>query len=258
MKVVILAGGYGTRIGEETGAIPKPMVEIGGKPILWHVMKIYSSYGFNDFIICLGYKSYVVKEYFSHYFMHMSDVTFDLKNNRMEIHTSASEPWKVTMIDTGLETFTGGRLKRIEKYVGNETFMMTYGDGVGDIDMNALLRSHKNSGKLATLSAIQPAGRFGVFDIRGDNKVSSFLEKPKRDGAWINVGFFVLEPGIFRYIKKGDKTTWEKEPLENLAKDGRLTAYKHTGFWKCMDTLKDKLELEQMWQTGKAPWKIWK
>lgn len=258
MKVVILAGGLGTRLSEETTSIPKPMVEIGGKPILWHVMKMYSTYGFNDFILCLGYKSYLIKEYFSHYFLHMSDVTLDMKKNKMAIHNTASEPWKVTMIDTGLETLTGGRLKRIEQYVGKEAFMMTYGDGVGDIDIKALLKAHKKSGKLATLSAVQSVGRFGILDIKKDNRVSSFLEKPKGDGAWINVGFFVLEPRIFDYIKKGDKTIWEREPLEKLAKEGRLLAYKHPGFWKCMDTQRDKLELEHIWQSGKAPWKIWK
>jgi len=258
MKVVILAGGRGTRLSEETTNIPKPMIEIGGKPILWHIMKIYSAHGFNDFIICLGHRSYAMKEYFSHYFLHMSDVTFDVKNNKMEIHNTASEPWKVTMVDTGFETMTGGRLKRIEKYIGNETFMMTYGDGVGDIDIKALVRTHKKSKKLATLSAVQAAGRFGVLDIKGDDMVSSFLEKPKGDGAWINIGFFVLEPKVFKYIEKGDDVIWEREPLEKLAKSGHLSAYKHTGFWKCMDTLRDKLELEGLWQSGKAPWKTWK
>jgi glucose-1-phosphate cytidylyltransferase len=258
MKVVILAGGYGTRIGEETGAIPKPMVEIGGKPILWHIMKIYSQYGFNDFILCLGYRSYVIKEYFSHYFLHMSDVTFDMKSNKMEIHNTASEPWKVTMVDTGFGTMTGGRLRRVEKYVGKETFMMTYGDGVGNIDIGALLKAHKRSRKLATLSANQAAGRFGVLDIKSDNTISSFLEKPRGDGTWINIGFFVLEPKIFEYIKKGDATVWEREPLENLARGGHLSAYRHDGFWKCMDTVRDKIEMEQLWQSGKAPWKTWK
>lgn len=258
MKIVILAGGRGTRLSEETTNIPKPMVEIGGKPILWHIMKIYSAHGFNDFIICLGHKSYYIKEYFSHYFLHMSDVTFDMKSNKMEIHNTASEPWRVTMVDTGFDTSTGGRLKRVEKYIGNETFMMTYGDGVGDVDITALLNTHKRLKKLATLSAIQSAGRFGILDISGNNKVSSFLEKPKGDGSWINIGFFVLEPGVFKYIKKGDNTVWEKQPLENLAKDGCLSVYKHAGFWKCMDTLRDKIELEHLWQSGKANWKVWK
>lgn len=258
MKVVILAGGRGTRLSEETTNIPKPMVEIGGRPVLWHIMKIYSSRGFNDFIICLGHKSYCIKEYFSHYFLHMSDVTFDMQNNKMEIHNTASEPWKVTMVDTGSETATGGRLKRVEKYIGGETFMMTYGDGVGNIDIKALLRTHKKMNKLATLSAVQSAGRFGILDIAKNNEVSSFLEKPKGDSSWINIGFFVLEPGIFKYIKNGDSTIWEKQPLENLAREGSLCVYKHKGFWKCMDTLRDKVELENLWQSGKADWKTWK
>lgn len=258
MKVVILAGGVGTRISEETETIPKPMVEIGGKPIIWHIMKIYSHYGFNDFVVCLGYLGYVVKEYFSHYFLHMSDVTIDMSTNEMNIHTTASEPWKVTLIDTGFDTMTGGRLKRVGKYIGNETFMMTYGDGVADIDINKLLQVHKESKKTVTLTAIQTAGKFGVLDIDKDNTVKSFLEKPRGEGSWINGGFFVLEPEAFDYIKEGDKTVWEKAPLENLSKDGKLDAFRHHGFWYCMDTLRDKLELERLWQTGKAPWKVWK
>ncbi|SNZ06196.1 glucose-1-phosphate cytidylyltransferase [Persephonella hydrogeniphila] len=255
MKVVILAGGFGTRLSEETDIKPKPMVEIGGKPILWHIMKIYSAYGFNDFIICLGYKGYVIKEYFANYFLHMSDVTIDLKNNQMEIHNVKTEPWKVTLIDTGLNTMTGGRIKRIQPYIENETFMLTYGDGVGNINIRELLEFHKKHGKYATLTAVQPSGRFGALDLN-DNEVKAFKEKPKGDGAWINGGFFVLEPKIFDYIE-GDETVWERDPLENLAKDGQLMAYKHTGFWKPMDTLRDKRELETLWQSGNPPWKVW-
>ncbi len=255
MKVVILAGGFGTRLSEETDIKPKPMVEIGGKPILWHIMKIYSTYGFNDFVICLGYKGYVIKEYFANYFLHMSDVTIDLKNNKMEIHNVKAEPWKVTLVDTGLNTMTGGRIKRVQKYIGNETFMLTYGDGVGNINIKKLLEFHRKHDKYATLTAVQPSGRFGALDLE-ESKVKAFKEKPKGDGAWINGGFFVLEPQIFDYIE-GDETIWEREPLENLAKDGQLMAYKHTGFWKPMDTLRDKRELESLWQSGNPPWKIW-
>lgn len=255
MKVVILAGGMGTRISEETGTIPKPMIEIGGKPILWHIMKIYSHYGFNDFIICLGYKGYVVKEYFSHYFLHTSDVTIDMVKNETTIHTTSSEPWMVTLVDTGLETMTGGRLKKIEKYIGSETFMMTYGDGVGNIDINNLVKFHQKNKLFATVTAVQPLGRFGSLDIGEDDRIISFLEKPKGDKSWINAGFFVLEPEIFKYIQ-GNDILWEKEPMENLAKQGKLAAYKHTTFWKCMDTLRDKIELEKLWDTGKAPWKV--
>jgi len=258
MKLVILAGGRGTRISEETEVLPKPMIEIGGKPILWHIMKIYSHYGVNEFVICLGYMGYVVKEYFSHYFLHMSDVTIDMEHNKTKIHTTTSEPWKVTLVDTGFETMTGGRLKRIEKYIGDETFMMTYGDGLADVDIKELLKTHKKQKKLVTLTAIQTAGRFGVLDVRDDNNVKSFLEKPKGEGSWINGGFFILEPKVFKYLKKGDATIWEREPLEALARDGQLAAYKHTGFWKCMDTLRDKIELEKLWQSGKAPWKVWR
>jgi len=255
VKVVILAGGFGTRLSEETDIKPKPMVEIGGKPILWHIMKIYSSYGFNDFIICLGYKGYIIKEYFANYFLHMSDVTIDLKNNQIEVHNVKAEPWKVTLVDTGLNTMTGGRIKRIQKYIGNETFMLTYGDGVGNINIEELLNFHKKHGKYATLTAVQPSGRFGALDLN-ENQVKAFKEKPKGDGAWINGGFFVLEPQIFEYIE-GDETIWERDPLENLAKDGQLMAYKHTGFWKPMDTLRDKRELEALWQSGNPPWKVW-
>ncbi|MDM7273525.1 glucose-1-phosphate cytidylyltransferase [Sulfurihydrogenibium azorense] len=255
MKVVILAGGFGTRLSEETDIKPKPMVEIGGKPILWHIMKIYSSYGFNDFIICLGYKGYIIKEFFANYFFHTSDVTIDLKDNKIEVHSVKAEPWKVTLVDTGLNTMTGGRIKRIKPFVENQTFMLTYGDGVGNIDIKKLLEFHKSHGKYATLTAVQPSGRFGALHLEGD-KVKEFEEKPKGDGAWVNGGFFVLEPQIFDYIE-GDETIWEKEPLENLAKDGQLMAYKHTGFWKPMDTLRDKRELELLWQSGNPPWKIW-
>lgn len=255
MKVVILAGGFGTRLSEETEIKPKPMVEIGGKPILWHIMKIYSVYGFNDFIICLGYKGYVIKEYFANYFLHMSDITIDLKNNQIEVHNVKVEPWKVTLVDTGLNTMTGGRIKRIKDYIGNETFMLTYGDGVGNLNIKELLDFHKKHGKYATLTAVQPSGRFGALDLE-DIQVKAFKEKPRGDGAWINGGFFVLEPQIFEYIE-GDETIWEKDPLENLAKDEQLMAYKHTGFWKPMDTLRDKRELEVLWQSGNPPWKVW-
>jgi glucose-1-phosphate cytidylyltransferase len=255
MKVVILAGGFGTRLSEETDIKPKPMVEIGGKPILWHIMKIYSHYGFNNFVICLGYKGYVIKEYFANYFLHMSDVTIDLKNNKMEIHNVKAESWKVTLVDTGLNTMTGGRIKKIQSYIGNETFMLTYGDGVGNINIKELLDFHKKHGKYATLTAVQPSGRFGALDLN-DSEIKAFKEKPKGDGAWINGGFFVLEHQIFDYIE-GDETIWEREPLENLAKDGQLMAYKHKGFWKPMDTLRDKRELEALWQSGNPPWKVW-
>lgn len=255
MKVVILAGGMGTRISEETYLTPKPMIEIGGRPILWHIMKLYSYFGFNDFIICLGYKGYIIKEYFSHYFLHMSDVTIDLRENNTEIHSCSSEPWRVTLIDTGLRTLTGGRIKKIEKYVGQEPFHLTYGDGVGRIDIAKLVKFHKAHRKLATVTAVQPVGRFGMMDIRKSDAVSSFLEKPKGDNNWINGGFFVLEPGIFKFIKDDD-TVWEKEPLEDLARKRQLVAYKHDDFWKSMDTLRDKLELERLANSAKAPWEF--
>ncbi|MBM3252620.1 MAG: glucose-1-phosphate cytidylyltransferase [Candidatus Omnitrophica bacterium] len=258
MKVVILAGGRGTRISEETEIKPKPMVEIGGKPILWHIMKIYSHYGFNDFIVCLGYLGYMIKEYYSHYFLHMSDVTIDMKSNETIIHNTASEPWKITLVDTGFDTMTGGRLKRIEKYIGKETFMLTYGDGLSDINIKELLKFHKKHKKLATLTAIQAAGRFGVLGLSDKDIVRDFLEKPKDEGSWINGGFFVLEPKVLDYIKSGDATVWEKEPLQNLGRDNQLVACKHTGFWDYMDTLRDKIRLEQLWQSGKAPWKAWR
>jgi glucose-1-phosphate cytidylyltransferase len=257
MKIVILAGGRGTRLSEETTNIPKPMVEIGGKPIIWHIMKIYSNFGFNDFIICLGYKGYLIKEYFSHYFMHMSDVTIDLKNNDIKVRSTSSEPWKITLVDTGLDTMTGGRLKRIQKYIGKNTFMMTYGDGVSDINVRDLLKFHKKSGKYATVTAVQLAGRFGALNIKDAGIVSSFLEKPKGDGSWINGGFFVLEPEVFDYIP-GDDTIWEFDSLKNMVIDKKLDGFKHDGFWKCMDTLRDKTDLEELWNSGKAPWKNWK
>lgn len=258
MKAVILAGGYGTRISEESGVRPKPMVEIGGKPILWHIMKIYSHYGINEFIICCGYKGYVIKEYFANYFLHMSDVTFDMLNNKMEVHENKTEPWKVTLVDTGEGTMTGGRLKRVKSYVGNETFCMTYGDGVSDIDIRSAIEFHKNQKTLATLTAVQQPGRFGAFNLTdSQSKISLFMEKPTGgDSPWINGGFFVLEPGVFDYIAD-DTTTWEKDPMENLAKEGNLAAYKHRGFWQPMDTLRDKNVLEELWQKGKAPWKAW-
>lgn len=261
MKVVILAGGYGTRISEESGIRPKPMVEIGGMPILWHIMKIYSHYGLNDFIICCGYKANVIKEYFSNYFLHNADVTFDMKNNSMKILKMHAEPWNVTVVDTGLNTMTGGRLKRIKDYVQNETFCMTYGDGVSDVNINDLIVNHKNSGGLATLTSVRQHGRFGVFNLEpGESKIRYFEEKPQGDGdntAWINGGFFVLEPGVFDYIE-GDDTVFEKKPLENLAKNGQLNAFRHTGFWQPMDTLRDKMLLEGLWTSGNAPWKVWK
>ena len=256
MKVVILAGGLGTRLSEETALRPKPMVDIGDKPILWHIMKIYSSFGFNDFIICLGYKGYIVKEYFANYFLHQSDVTIDLKENSIETHKTSAEPWKITLVDTGKESMTGGRIKRIQKYIGNDTFLLTYGDGVGSVDIKALLEHHKTSNKMVTVTAVQPSGRFGALNLDEVNHVSSFLEKPKGDGAWINGGFFVCEPDIFDFIE-GDKTVWEKEPMEKIAAAGQMTAYKHFGFWKPMDTLRDKQELETDWNAGKAAWKFW-
>jgi len=257
MKIVILAGGLGTRIAEETETRPKPMVEIGGKPILWHIMKIYSHYGFNEFIICLGYKGYAIKDYFHNFYMHQTDVTIDLGNNMVDYHDSKSEPWKVTLVDTGMITMTGGRIKRIQQYIGNETFMLTYGDGVGDINIAELIAFHKSQKRKSTLTAVQPHGRFGAIEFNSDESaIQSFQEKPKGDGAWINAGFFVLEPDIFDYLS-GDETTWERDPLENLAKENELNAFKHTGFWRPMDTLRDKLELEKLWANGNPPWKVW-
>lgn len=257
MKVVILAGGYGTRISEESHLRPKPMIEIGHRPILWHILKLYSSYGFNDFIICLGYKGFVIKEYFANYFLHESDVTFDFRNGNQNItHNHSAEPWKVTLVNTGIDTMTGGRIKRIQPYIGNEPFLLTYGDGVSNVDIHKLLDFHKMNGRLATVTSIQPEGRFGILDIDDLSQVRGFQEKPKGDHSWINGGFFVLQPEIFNYIE-GDHTIFEKEPLEQLAKDGELTAYKHNGFWHPMDTLRDKNYLESLWASNKAPWKVW-
>lgn len=256
MKVVILAGGLGTRLSEETVLKPKPMVEIGGKPILWHIMKIYSHYGFNDFIICLGFKGYVIKEYFSNYFLHMSNVTFDFANNSMEVHEQYAEPWRVTLVDTGQESMTGGRVRRVAPYLDEDTFMLTYGDGVADVNISELVAFHKRHGKLATVTSTQPAGRFGALHLTTDNSVASFHEKPVGDGAWINGGFFVLQRSMIDHIA-GDSTVFEKEPLERLAREGELVAYKHGRFWQPMDTLRDKMHLEELWESGKAPWKLW-
>lgn len=257
MKVVILAGGFGTRISEESHLKPKPMVEIGERPILWHIMKYYSQFGFHEFVICLGYKQYVVKEFFADYFLHTSDVTFDLANNRMEVHNNYSEPWKVTLVDTGLHTMTGGRIKRIKDYVENQPFMLTYGDGVADIDIPALLDFHKSHKKIATITAVNMGQKFGVLDVSENGMIRAFREKNNDDGSLINGGFMVMNPGVFDYIE-GDDTVFEKAPLENLSRDGQLAAYKHSGFWKCMDTQRDRMQLEEMWQSGNAPWKVWK
>jgi glucose-1-phosphate cytidylyltransferase len=259
MKVAILAGGLGTRLSEETQSIPKPIVQIGGKPIIWHIMKLYSYYGFNDFVILAGYKSYVIKEYFANYFLHQSDVTFDLSTNHMEILNSQSEPWKVTILDTGLNTMTGGRIKRAEKFLGNAPFFLTYGDGVSNVNIHKLHEFHKNHGKLVTMTAVQPEGRFGAIKLDDkDDHVTEFMEKPKGDGAWINGGFFVCEPGIFDYIKDGDQTVWERSALEEIARGDELFAFKHTGFWKPMDTLRDKMQLEDFWNNNEAQWKVWR
>ncbi|NVN98798.1 MAG: glucose-1-phosphate cytidylyltransferase [Geobacteraceae bacterium] len=255
MKVVILAGGLGTRLSEETILRPKPMVEIGGKPILWHIMKIYSHYGFNDFVICLGFKGYMIKEYFSNYFLHMSDVTFDMSTNSMEVHQKNAEPWRVTLVDTGAESMTGGRVKRVAPYI-DDTFMLTYGDGVSDVNIAALAEFHRKHGKEATVTSVQPSGRFGALNMDHNGTVLSFLEKPAGDGSWINGGFFVLEPTVLERLS-GDGTIFEKEPLEGLARDGQLRAYKHDGFWQPMDTLRDKTHLEELWDSGSAPWKLW-
>lgn len=258
MKVVILAGGYGTRISEESRLKPKPMVEIDGHPIIWHIMKCYSYYGFNDFVICAGYKQHVIKEYFANYYLHTSDVTFDFSNeNNMTIHDSVSEPWKVTIVDTGLDTLTGGRIKRVKKYLGDEPFLMTYGDGVSDVNIREVVEFHKASGKLATMTAVQPGGRFGTLDIHEDsNVIERFSEKRKEDGGWINAGFMVLDPKVIDYIE-GDQTTFEREPLEKLSAEGQVVAYKHNGFWQCMDTLRDKQQLDEMWCQNRAPWRVW-
>lgn len=256
MKVVILAGGFGTRISEESHLKPKPMVEIGEQPILWHIMKYYSQFGFHEFVICLGYKQYVVKEYFADYFLHTSDVTFDLANNRMEVHNNYSEPWRVTLVDTGLHTMTGGRIKRIRDYIGDEPFLLTYGDGVSNVDLNALVEFHKKHGKTATITGVNVGQRFGVLEVDADGAIREFREKSDDDGKIINGGFMVMNPEVFDYIE-GDSTVFEKKPLENLAKDGQLMVFRHDGFWKCMDTQRDKQQLEKMWMEGNAPWKIW-
>jgi glucose-1-phosphate cytidylyltransferase len=255
MKVVILAGGLGTRLSEETHLKPKPMIEIGGKPVLWHIMKIYSTHGINDFIICCGYLGYQIKEYFANYFLHMSDVTFDMEKNRMEVHQNNVEPWRVTLVDTGDDTMTGGRLKRVKSYLGGEDFCLTYGDGVGNVDVRALIAHHRKQGLLATVTAVQPPGRFGSLNI-AQGMVTGFVEKPHGDGGWINGGFFVLSPEVIDYIE-GDQTYWEHEPMEKLARNKSLSAYTHAGFWHPMDTLRDKNYLEKLWASGKAPWKIW-
>lgn len=255
MKAVILAGGLGTRISEETALKPKPMIEIGGKPILWHIMKIYSAHGINEFVICCGYMGYVIKEYFANYFLHLSDVTFNMQHNKMEVHQNNVEPWQVTLVDTGETTMTGGRLKRVRQYLGDDEFCFTYGDGVGNINISELVAFHKAQGRLATLTGVQPPGRFGALNLQGD-RVTNFEEKPHGDGAWINGGFFVLSPKVIDLID-GDSIVWERAPMEKLAHDGQLSAYLHPDFWQPMDTLRDKNYLEALWQSGKAPWKVW-
>jgi glucose-1-phosphate cytidylyltransferase len=256
MKAVILAGGLGTRISEETHLKPKPMIEIGGKPILWHIMKLYSAHGINDFVVCCGYKGYIIKEYFANYFLHMSDVTFDMVNNEMQVHQRKAEPWRVTLVDTGEETLTGGRLKRVTDYVKDEeAFCFTYGDGVTDVNVTSLIAFHKKHGKLATVTAVQPPGRYGALNMNG-NLVKGFTEKPKGDGGWINGGFFVLSPECLKYLHS-DQSSWEGDPLAKLATDGQLMAFEHAGFWQPMDTLREKNQLEDLWQSGKAPWKVW-
>lgn len=257
MKVVLLAGGLGSRLSEETGVKPKPMVEIAEKPILWHIMKGYSHYGFNDFVILLGYKGYYIKEYFANYFLHQSDVSIDLRSNKIEILNNFSEPWKVTLLDTGSNSMTGGRIKRAQNIIGNETFMLTYGDGVSNINIKTLLDFHNEHGKAMTMTSTQPEGRFGTFNIGKNNQVTHFSEKPKGDGGWINAGFFVCEPKIFDYITEGDSTVFEQNPIKNLAKDGEVMTFKHEGFWKPMDSLKDKNDLNELWDTGQALWKVW-
>lgn len=255
MKVVILAGGMGTRISEESHLKPKPMIEIGDRPILWHIMKMYSTYGYNEFIICLGYKAYQIKEFFADYFLHTSDITFDLANNSMTVHNNSSEPWKVTLVDTGLNTMTGGRIKRVQSYLNNEPFMMTYGDGVSDVNIQDLASFHQSHGKIATMTAIRPEGRFGMLDV-DNGQINSFREKSQSDAGFINGGFMVLQPEIMNYLD-GDTSIFEQEPLEQLAKSGQLMAYMHEGFWQCMDTQRDKKGLEELWSSGNAPWKVW-
>lgn len=257
MKVVILAGGLGTRLSEETELKPKPMVEIGGKPILWHIMKIYSQYGYNDFVICCGYKGYYIKDYFHHYHMHQADMTIDLGRDTIEYHRCDAEPWRVTLVDTGLNTMTGGRIKRIQPYIGNEPFMLTYGDGVSDVNIKALIDFHLSNGKIVNLTAVQPSGKFGSLFIDKDSSIMAFKEKLKGDGAWVNGGFFVCQPEAFHYICEGESTIWERGPLESLAREGKLGAFKHYGFWQPMDTMRDKIELDRLWSEGVAPWKTW-
>lgn len=256
MKAVILSGGLGTRISEESHLKPKPMIEIGGKPILWHILKIYSAHGINEFIICCGYKGYLIKEYFANYFLHMSDVTFHMKLNSMEVHHKKAEPWQVTLVDTGEESMTGGRLKRVRDYLDDGSFCFTYGDGLADVDIAALVAHHNNHGRLATVTAVQPPGRYGALNIGAESSVQGFQEKPQGDGGWINGGFFVLEPDVIDHIDN-DNTIWEQEPLRKLAAEGQLTAYNHHGFWQPMDTLRDRVQLEELWDSGQAPWKLW-
>ena len=257
MKVLLLAGGFGTRLSEETDVTPKPMIEIGGKPILWHIMKTYSKYGFNEFVILLGYKGYIIKEYFANYFLHQSDVSINMANGNIEILNNSSEPWKVTLLDTGMNSMTGGRVKRAQDIIGDNPFMLTYGDGVSDINIKELVEFHKSHKKSMTMTSVQPQGRFGALNIESNNKVTQFLEKPKGDGGWINAGFFVCESKVFDYITEGDGTIFEQSPLQNLAKDDEIFTYKHKGFWKPMDSLKDKNDLNKLWDTNKAPWKVW-
>jgi len=257
MKVVLLAGGYGTRIAEETDIKPKPMVEVGGKPILWHIMKMYSQHGFNEFVILLGYKGYYIKEYFANYFLHQSDVTIDMQTGKMEVHNNSSEPWKVTLVDTGLDTMTGGRIKRAQHHIGNEPFLLTYGDGVSDIDITKSVEFHKSHGKSVTMTAIQPEARFGNLDIDSDMNIKRFIEKPKTEAGWINGGFFVCEPKVFEYLSENENCIFEQEPLQNLTLDGEMMAYKHRGFWQPMDTLRDNQKLNKLWKENKAPWKVW-
>lgn len=256
MKVVLLAGGFGTRISEESYLKPKPMIEIGGMPILWHIMKGFSYYGYNEFIICCGYKQHIIKEWFADYYLHNSDITFDFTDgNKMEVHNNVAEPWKVTLVDTGLNTMTGGRIKRIQQYVGSQAFLLTYGDGVSDVDINKLVQFHKEKGTMVTLTAVKPSGRFGVLDLDG-NQVKTFREKSQNDMGWINAGFMVVEPGIFEFIN-GDETVFERDPLQRVAELGELSAYKYNGFWQCMDTVRDKQKLEKYWEKDNAPWKVW-
>lgn len=256
-KVLIFAGGYGTRLSEETDLRPKPMVEIGGKPIIWHIMKMYSHYGFHDFLILLGYKGYFIKEYFANYFLHQSNITINLQTNQMEVHNNTSEPWKVTLIDTGIDTMTGARLKRAQDYVGDEPFLLTYGDGVSDLDIAETVKFHLNHGKILTMTAIQPEARFGNLDIDDQSSIRQFVEKPQNEAGWINGGFFICEPKIFDYLTNDDSCIFEQLPLQNLAKDNQMMAYKHEGFWQCMDTLRDNQKLNQLWRNNLAPWKVW-